>query len=281
MNDDELDEPLPTKKPAPRKKKNRYTQILEELFEERFDPDRPEIPFNRDDVDRICEQLKVPRIKNIGDLPYTFRYRADFPESLANKAPRGMIWVIWPAGKGKYQIAPAKSAEFVPRTDLTITKVPDSTPGIIEMHAMDDEQAVLARVRYNRLIDVFSGVTTYSLQSHWRTAVKDIGQLETDEIYVGLDRKGAQYVFPVQAKGKSDRLHIVQVYQDWHACRAQFAGLICRPIGAQFLDDETICLFEFEGHDREFAVANEKHYRLVPPDDVTQADLDAYKARTD
>ena len=70
---------------------------------------------------------------------------------------------------------------------------------------MSDEQALLAKVRYNRLIDVFLGVAAYSLQNHLRTTVSDVGQLEIDEIYVGVDRQGRQYVMPVQAKGGSDR----------------------------------------------------------------------------
>src|SRR6476619_169880 len=50
--------------------------------------------------------------------------------------------------------------------------------------------------------------------NHLRTSVPNMGQAETDEIYVGLDKKGAHYVFPVQAKGGSDKLNIVQIEQD-------------------------------------------------------------------
>lgn len=49
---------------------------------------------------------------------------------------------------------------------------------------MSDEQALLARVRYNRLLDIFLGLATYSLQNHLRTSVTDIGQIEVDEICV-------------------------------------------------------------------------------------------------
>ena len=46
---------------------------------------------------------------------------------------------------------------------------PDSTPGVIS-YALSDEQSLLATVRYNRLIDVFTGLTCYSLQNHLRTS---------------------------------------------------------------------------------------------------------------
>jgi len=49
-----------------------------------------------------------------------------------------------------------------PNPLLSETKIPDATPGIIDMYALTDEQALLAKVRYNRLVDVFTGVTCYS-----------------------------------------------------------------------------------------------------------------------
>jgi hypothetical protein len=66
---------------------------------------------------------------------------------------------------------------------------------------LNDEQSLLAKLRYNRLIDIFTGLTCYPLQSHLRTTLRDGSQIETDEIYIGLDKRGAHYVIPVQAKG--------------------------------------------------------------------------------
>ena len=116
------------------------------------------------------------------------------------------------------------------------------------MYAFSDEQALLARVRYNRLIDVFLGIACYSLQNHFRTTVAGMGQVETDEIYVGVDKSGAHYVVPVQAKGGSDRLNRVQIEQDIAVCAEKLPTLICRPVSAQFMADELIALFEFEQH---------------------------------
>jgi hypothetical protein len=45
-------------------------------------------------------------------------------------------------------------------------KVPDATPGVIAKYALSDEQALLAKLRYNRLVDLFTAITCYSLQSH-------------------------------------------------------------------------------------------------------------------
>lgn len=159
------------------------------------------------------------------------------------------------------------------------TKIPDATPGLIGMYALNDEQALLAKLRYNRLVDVFMRVTCYSLQSHLRTSIPKLGQVETDEIYIGVDRRGAHHILPVQAKGKSDRLNMVQIEQDMAMCRHKFPELVCRPIAAQFMEHDLIVLFEFEQGEEGIVISAEKHYRLVPPEDIDEKDLAAYRSR--
>jgi hypothetical protein len=43
---------------------------------------------------------------------------------------------------------------------------------------------------------------------------------------------------------------------------------------------EMIALFEFEEGDNGVGIASEKHYKLVSPEEVTESDLDTYRART-
>ena len=52
----------------------------------------------------------------------------------------------------------------------------------------------MAKVRYNRLIDIFLRVTAYSMQNHLRTAITTIGQMETDELYVAVRNTGEQFI---------------------------------------------------------------------------------------
>ena len=166
-----------------------------------------------------------------------------------------------------------------PNPALAVTKIPDATPGLIAKYAFGDEQALLARVRYNRLVDIFLGIVCYSLQNHLRTTVSGMGQVETDEIYVGVDKSGSHYVIPVQAKGGDDRLSRVQIEQDLALCADKLPSLACRPVGAQFVQDDLIALFEFERQEREIVVVSEKHYELVSPDTVTEEDLLRYRQR--
>ena len=123
------------------------------------------------------------------------------------------------------------------------------------------------------------GITTYSLQNHLRTTVKGVGQIEIDEIYVGLNRNGQQFVIPVQAKGGSDQLAIIQTQQDLACCAEKFPALTCRAISAQFMKEDVIAMFELALEDDEVKVVEEKHYRLVASDTITVADLKTYSNR--
>jgi hypothetical protein len=102
-----------------------------------------------------------------------------------------------------------------------------------------------------------------------RTAIPGIGQVETDEVYIGLDQEGTHFVFPVQAKGKTDKIGLVQVEQDFALCQSKFRQLKCIPIAAQFISRDLIALFSFVEKDGKMRVSTEKHYRLVPTEEVT------------
>ena len=236
---------------------NRYAKIIERVFLSSYKSGEEEILFEREDIVRVAKKLGVKLPKNLGDVIYSFRYRTPLPESVRTRAPKGKEWIIRPAGASKYRFVAVGRSTITPAKMMAETKVPDSTPGVIAMYSLSDEQALLAKLRYNRLIDIFTGVACYSLQSHLRTTVPGLGQVETDEIYIGVDKRGAHYVFPVQAKGGNDVLSIA----------------------AQFMEDDLIALFELEKGKDGVAISSEKHYRLVPGEEVTPDDLKAYRGR--
>ncbi len=277
---------MTTKKPATNKSKargnegNRYSRLIAHVFAARYQPGTERVEFAKADFEEAAAQLSMELPKNLSDVVYSPRYRSELPVSISSKAPKGKHWLILAAGRGKYAFVATSEAEIVPNPNLSETKIPDATPGLIIKHAKDDEQALLAKLRYNRLIDVFTGITCYSLQSHFRTQVRGKGQSETDELYVGVDARGVQYVLPVQAKGGKDRLSPVQIIQDLDMCAQKFPGLLVRPIGAQFMADDFIAMFELERSKGEIKIARERHYRLVEPEGVTAEELAQYMNRT-
>lgn len=258
---------------------NRYVRIIEAIFSRRYRQGMTKVPFERSDIVRVADELGIKLPKNLGDVLYSFRYRTPLPESIVKKAPAGYQWIIRPAGRARYVLAMTKQAAIVPSNLLAETKILDATPGVIAKYALTDEQALLARIRYNRLIDIFTGLACYSLQNHLRTTVPGIGQVETDEIYIGVDKRGAQFVLPVQAKGGKEQLGVVQIEQDMALCAEKFPDLVCRSIAAQAMPREVIALFEFEKSEEEIKVSSEKHYRLVRPEELSPKELKDYQKR--
>jgi hypothetical protein len=176
--------------------RSRYEVLILTIFKNHHRRGVDDFEFERSELETVAEKLDVNLPKNLGDLIYSFRYRRGLPEEILATETAGREWIIEPAGRAKYRFRLAKVSRIIPRKDLVAIKIPDATPEIISTYALNDEQALLAKVRYNRLIDIFLGITTYSLQNHMRTTVKGMGQIEIDEVYVGVNRNGQQFVIP-------------------------------------------------------------------------------------
>ena len=265
---------------------NRYIDIIKWVFKQNFEAGSNEVSFPRAQLAEAAHDLDLEVPKNLGDVVYSIRYRTDMPAEIDNLAPAGMTWALFPAGRSIYAFRPVAVNQIEPRSGLAKIKVPDSTPGLISRYSMSDEQALLAKVRYNRLLDIFTGMACYSLQNHLRTSIEIPGsdgvkssssQVETDEIYVGIDRHGSHHILPVQAKGGTDRLSVVQIWQDFRVAEQKFGSLTARPIATQFLNDKSIALFEFSESGNRISIARERHYSLVLPENLTDQDLEEYR----
>lgn len=140
-------------------KANRYSQIIEDIFFRYFNDGDSVVHFVREDIVHSAERLNIVLPKNLGDVVYSFRHRTPLPDAIAKKAPAGQSWVIVGKGQAKYAFELKQVSKIQPDRMLPITKVSDATPGIVARYALTDEQALLAKLRYNRLIDVLTGVT--------------------------------------------------------------------------------------------------------------------------
>lgn len=262
---------------ARRKSENRYVAIIEKIFFAHWKKGKKEFEFDRDEIKAWANKLNVELPDNVGDLIYYFRFRAPLPNSIKATEPKGMQWHIQLAGRARYRFKLAKENRIVPRSELVTIKVPDATPELIAGYALDDEQALLAIVRYNRLVDIFLGITTYSLQNHLRTTAKGFGQLEIDELYIGIDTHGCHYAIPVQAKGGTDQISIVQTQQDIATCAEKFSGVKCRALSVQFMADDIVAMFELTVEGDEVKVVEERHYKLVPAAELDEGAVRAYR----
>ncbi|MBY5797683.1 endonuclease [Rhizobium leguminosarum] len=256
---------------------NVYRDIIGEIFAERYVKGSTSFDFERVDLEKTARKMDVTLPKNLGDVIYALRYRIGFPDSIITTQPVGMEWIIEGAGRAKYRFVLVRLNRILPREDLVTVGIPDGTPEMIRLYALDDEQALLAIVRYNRLIDIFLGLTTYSLQNHLRTTVKSVGQIEIDELYVGIDKYGCHYAIPVQAKGGTDQISVVQTKQDLAWCSQQYPDMRARAVSAQFIGSEKIALFELTVEDNAVKVVEERHFKLVPAAELDLLAIKSYR----
>jgi hypothetical protein len=261
---------------------NVYSQIILHIFQQNF-VDGREFEFGREEITAAAVALGIKVPKNSGDVVYFFRYRKALPKAILDTQPEGLSWLILGAGAARYRFRLNKLVYIYPRNGLLVRKIPDATPEIISQYALTDEQALLAKIRYNRLIDIFLGVVAYSLQNHLRTTIDNYGQIEIDELYVGVDTRGVQYIIPVQAKAGKDVLGVIQTIQDTMFCRNEkrYKNCVPRTVSAQFMRDKVIALFELTFDGDEVSIVRECHYQLTEAKKIEPADLDRYRLNTE
>jgi hypothetical protein len=255
---------------------SRYAAMIEKIFEDRYKEGATIVSFERTDLETAASELGIALPKNLGDVLYSVRYRTAMPPKILATQRDDREWIIEGTARGKYVFKLVKQTRIQPSNILATIAIPDATPELIRAYALDDEQALLAIVRYNRLVDTFLGLTSYSLQNHLRTTVSGV-QIEIDELYVGIDKHGCHYVIPVQAKGGTDQIGVVQTAQDIRYAAQKFPDIRCRPIAAQFMDDGVVAMFELTLQDEQVKVSEERHYRLVPASELDQAAIRAYR----
>ncbi len=164
---------------------------------------------------------------------------------------------LYDKGAGVFELDPA----------APVFKIPDNVPSIVERYSRDDEQALLARIRYNGLVTTFLGMSTYSLQSHWKTTLKLTGSpTEIDEMYVGLNADGQHFMIPVEAKSRerSERLTADQIYNNYITAKTQFPNVIVIPLAAKVIDDYQFAMVRFavDSATEEVTKVMEKRYVL-------------------
>ncbi len=245
-----------------------YDQVIVRVFEKVF-TDSPAVdylPFAKTDIEEAIKELELHlSTKNVPDIIYTYRSgRSSLPEAIL----RYGNWAIEGQGKSKYAFRKLdRSPYFDIPSDVAITRIPDATPQIVLKYQSSDEQAVLARIRYNRLLDIFTSLTTYHLQGHFRTAVANMGQIEIDDLFIGLDSDGQGYALPVEAKIASpkDQLGVVQITQMIRFASQQFPDLRLRPIGVKLMPDDSFMFLEFTTvtDPNQIATVRYKRYLLV------------------
>jgi len=242
-----------------------YDKIIEKLFFNKFNNSKKmtELEFSKDEIVSIGKKLRL-NIRNVPDIVYTYRSRRDLPKSIRDKGN----WAINPKGKGKFSFIKLNRSPFVIiQEGLSKIKILNSLPEIVEKYSSNDEQSLLSNLRYNRLLDIFTGITCFHLQSHVRCTVRGEGQIEIDDLYVGINKEGREYIIPVEAKSVEDRdkLGWVQITNLVKFAHQYYPKLKCLPIAVKPGSRSLIYLIEFdESIDfNKIAIKNIKLYHLI------------------
>ncbi len=239
-----------------------YDQVIVELFNRLHKKGETRLSFAKKDIERVVVDLGL-EIRNIPDIAYTYRTgRSSLPAEILKHGH----WAIDGAGKGKYFFVKLnRSPYFDLPEDMEKVAILDATPQVVLKYQSGDEQAMLARVRYNRLVDTFVGLTAYQLQGHFRTTVQNLGQVEIDDLYLGVDEGGNWAALPIEGKVGSERLGVVQIRALSLFAKEQFPSLRVRPLGIKLLSDGTFLFVEFNDQTDFDSVAPRryKRYELV------------------
>ena len=265
---------------------SKYDGVIEKVFFDNYNKGDVRVSFNREELAEACQSLGFDRIKNLGDIPYSYRFRKALPDSIKETVHSSSEWIITGSGIASYEFRQACPGKIQPSANRMPIPVPDATPEIVKHYAPGtDEQALLARVRYNRLVDIFTGLTCYSVQNHLRTTVENVGQIEVDEIYLGINKKGTHFVLPCQAKSPGDQFGIAQVMQDIALCESRYPETVCKPIAVQFLDSDDLVILELgvteEDSILKLNVVDEKHFKLISQNEIDRSALEKLKQEHD
>lgn len=264
----------------PDQKRTLYARAITEVFQRVFKIESDHLPFSKAMLEEVDRELNL-HIKNIPDVPYAFRVgRYPIPDEIE----RTGNWIIEGRGKGRYGFTRLKRSPYITiPSELSITEIPEATPDVVLKYGGRDEQGMLTRIRYNRLVGTFLSLTDFHLQGHVRTSVparlinkedeERKMQVEVDDLYVGVDTEGKWYVIPVEAKsvGEGERLGVIQVQQMIAMARYHYPSLILRPVGVKPLEDGTLIFIEFDNKPgyEDIAVRRYARYKLIRDDRTT------------
>jgi len=135
------------------------------MFNNHYQEGIDHFELTREAISQVCENLNLNPPKNLGDVLYSYRFRRPLPQEILDTEPSGLEWIVESVGKGKYRFVLSTVNRITPNQNLISIKVPEATPEIIMRYYSGDEQSLLTKIRYNRLIDVFLGITEQPMRS--------------------------------------------------------------------------------------------------------------------
>lgn len=242
-----------------------YVPILLYIFKKYYKESDTLVRFTLDDVRSAAIDLNI-KVRNPSDVIYRMRSRTELPKEITDKG----FYILRQVERGVYQLEIGASP-IIPLPIGEITETIDQTPLPVrrllpENIAEIDEQGLLTLIHYCNLLSHFTGLQVFRLKSHVRKGVRQIGQVEVDEVDVGvaLDITETPIVFPIEAKAAPDALNWTQVSAQVAFAKQVFPGHTVRPIAVKVDYDALIHILEFNPGNRpnDLRILNSATYKL-------------------
>ena len=241
-----------------------YDEVILEVFNRHYVTGSNRLLFKKDELTEICNKHGII-VRNIPDIIYTYRVRRSLPSQILSTGH----WAIEPAGRGAYAFRLLRNAPRfdIPFYDYESIEIFNAIPEVVESLLRKDEQSLLTRLLYNRLVDIFSGLTCFHIQNHYRSFVMDMGEVEVDALYVGVNSNGILFVVPLEAKSQSESEMIgrIQISQMVKLVRQDFPNFQRRILAVKALQDATIGIVEFNDYEDpdEIRILSVGRYKLI------------------
>jgi len=242
----------------------RYDEVILTLFKRHHQSGVKRLIFEKDEIEDVCQELNI-KVRNIPDILYTYRVRRDLPNEISATGH----WAIESAGKSAYAFI---LLENPPRFEIQFQdyepiNIYNAIPEIVDGYLRRDEQSLLTKLIYNRLIDIFCELTCFHIQNHYRSFVNGIGEVELDAVYVGVNKSGNLFVIPIEAKSRADndRIGRIQISQMAQLVKQDFPDSIYRILAVKELPDKTIGVVEFNDKNNpdEIKILSVSRYKLI------------------
>jgi hypothetical protein len=206
-----------------------------------------EIPFDRDDIEDALDELGIT-VKNVPDIPYAYRSRRALPDHIEQHGYNAIILDDSIEGAdATYLFTKEEQLIHIPdEYDETHRTSLAELPDPVQEYIGKDEQGVLTQVRYAGLLDDFTGMDTYHLQSHMRFRVNS-REAELDDLYIGVDEDGNDHAVAVEAKGVGETLNKNQLIRNTRGIEQKSAyPNRVETLAVKLDEDGYFYLFEFD-----------------------------------
>ena len=232
----------------------KYEDTIIQVFNNKLDDGyntEEEIPFDRTDLQKAMDELDIT-VRNVPDIPYAYRSRRQLPDSLKEHGYNAIILDDQGSADAVYLFTKTEQLIEVPdEFDQTYVTTAEDLPEPVQAYIGKDEQGVLTQVRYTGLLDDFTGMDTYHLQSHLRMRVRN-REAELDDFYVGVDEEDEHHALAVEAKGVGETLNKNQLIRNTRGIEqnSKFPNSV-RTIAVKIDDNDFFYLFEFDVYEED------------------------------